>query len=467
MTIGNCLLILLLGTIIYMWIWLVRQNSIVIRLHKGGEKNGSILNETYIEQQKSLIEISASSYIPNSPNPPYVAPSFYVNEIQRQTYNYVGLALLAFWVLVTHSFAINLVSSNHVANGCYFQLQQMFIAEVIKFGVWSICFLSVFSVNETIFSSETLSWCRHTYLWLKIAIVVAIAPTSFLSLYGMFRFATRNRLQDQVTCGYQWINFSLVSIVCGLNYVALYHFESLTFSAIFLFLVSLTSLFVYDYGGENGCKNFIKIVFAGLLICENVFFLVNPILRLPCSCFEPVVNTDEINCLGYDNIESFINDTNYSISSYSVFAMLFGLICPSFNAISFILLDTNLRRAFLEYCQFPNIFVARNIDGGVDIDEEDGRLLFDRQGNERRARGDDEVSVDYSNPDPDDYHDCAEEPGDLNNDAQDFPNHDYRAYGGGDGMDYHDAQQVAPQNDFPTPIHDSESVYNAPHGLRN
>ena len=298
MTIGSCLLILLLGTIIYMWIWLITQNSIAIRLHKGGEINGSIVNKTFIEQQKSLIEISASSYILNVRNPSYVAPSFCVNEMvdeSRQTYNYSGLALLAFWVLVTHSFAINLVSSNHVTNGCYFQLQQMFIAEVIKFGVWSICFLSVFSVNERIFSSETVSWCRHTYLWLKIAIVVAIAPTSFLSLYGIFRFASRNRLQDQVTIGCQWINFCLVSIVCGLNYVAISKIESLIFSVIFLSLVSFTSLFVYDYMGENCCENLKKLVFAGLLICENVFFLVNPILRLPCSCFEPVANT----CLLY------------------------------------------------------------------------------------------------------------------------------------------------------------------------
>lgn len=471
MTFGSCLLLLFFATIIYIWIWLTPQNTIVIRLGVNPNRLPPI-NETFMEF-KTLVDNKAPLNDRSSTfKSPYTSPCC-VNEMDsnRQTYNYVGLALLAFWVFMTHCFVFEQLSPNLATNGCYFQLQQMFVAEGLKISIWSICFLSVFSVNETIFSSETVIWCKRTFLWLKISIAVAIAPTSFFVLYGIFRFATRNRPEDQITPGYQFINFFLVSTVCGLNYICIDKMQSLTFSIVFLGLISFFSLFVYDYIGDGfNCESLKKLVFAGLLICENVFFLVNPVLRLPCSCFNPALSDDEIyrcgNFFGYyfDNIDEFIKVTNKFIQGYSVFAMLFGLICPSFNATIFILLDTNLRGRFLDFCQFPNIFVRpENHEGDRGVDEEQGRLIFDRHGHERREEDDDRMSIDVSEVDlGEDYHDCAEEPV-WNNDAQGFPNdHTYNDCGdGGNGVEPHDIHQ--PPRDFHTPVYDPDSVYHAPH----
>ena len=405
--IGNCILFCLLGSFIYMWIWLISLNTITITIEP--------INKIYINEIDS----------------------------ERQNYNFAGLAVLAFWVVLTHSFAVGLM--RHVNNDtCSFQLQQMFLADVARFSVWSMCFLSVYSAGS-VFPSDTIHWCHKTYTWFQISFSVAIAPTAFLMLYNAFRIATRNRLQDQgyrIALGCELLNLFIVATVCGLNYIAIAKLQSVVFSVVVLAFLSMLSLF--NCFGFRKCNCLRMFFVAGLMICENVFFLANPVLSLSCDCFETpsTCNIEEIN----ESIEG----------GYSPFAIIFGLLCPSVKATLFILLDAGLRRAFLEYCQFPAIFVRPNdAEGDRRYDEYDGRLLFDRDGNERR-RKEDERSLDCSEPDPDDYHDCAEA----------FP--PLLCGGGGDCNDDDEIHNAHQARDFHTPVYDpSDDIYHAPHGVRD
>ena len=340
-TAGVYLILGILATFIYFWIWLYSLTNVQLILDSNSIKNHTSHNIS-LERHLSTIRPTTTRLLEMS----YTVTI----DKEKQKYNYGALGVLAFWTLFFTIFTIYILDC--IQNSASFLLQQMLF---INLGLFSAGSTMTFLCNFSDIYTDAFNWCQKLKIYGDLSFSISLGSALSLAFYHLLKGRMRNRDYLEVSGFARFVCFLVVGILCSMSNVFAVGvtIDIVIFSIAILIAIISTCILL--------CTNLREVV-AGIILTlflslKTVLLQLDPIVRLPCDCFHQWF--DSTSC-GSETISYFISDTNSTLAHYSAFATIFSLFYPFINTVFVIVFLPGVREKFSDIFLLPEFFNRGN-----------------------------------------------------------------------------------------------------------